>query len=236
METTAPTVLAPSSCGTGTPAAENDQGPSPPRTCGGRGWAFGLSRRLAAEVLYGEELALRGDGHADAHGLRARVEQVLAVARGVHPELNQAGVAVVVPGLEDVLATSRQAGGVVGPVVRTMAGNAIAAQGVGPVLRQVGEAGVDAQRGQAVGHALSIGLVDEALDAGCCRGRVRDGAGGGRDVLGDVLRQAEGGGIERAEGAGGVSRGGDGAGEEGCGSRDRGDELLSGGTKLKAEH
>ena len=66
------------------------------------------------------------------------------MARGVHPELNQAGVAVVVPGLEDVLATSRQAGGVVGPVVRTMAGNAIAAQGVGPVLRQVGEAGVDA--------------------------------------------------------------------------------------------
>ncbi len=52
------------------------------------GWAFGLSRRLAAEVLYGVELALWGDGHADSHGLRARVEQVLAVTRGVHPQLD----------------------------------------------------------------------------------------------------------------------------------------------------
>ena len=91
-------------------------------------------KSLAAVVLDSVELAFRVNGNADSDALDAWVQHNLAVARRFVPKLDQEGVGIVAPRLQDILATSWDIGGIVVPVLRAVAELIGAHQLVGPIL------------------------------------------------------------------------------------------------------
>ena len=74
-------------------------------------------KSLAAVVLDSVELAFRVNGNADSDGLGAWVQHNLAVTRGFVPKLDQEGIGIVAPRLQDILATSWDIGRIVVPVL-----------------------------------------------------------------------------------------------------------------------